>query len=188
MLDGVSWALTMPALPTGGSGSGLWPTPVADGDRTVDYKQGGRSFGADVRRYATPTATANQLCPSMQKHPGCRAMWPTPRTQMTRPCSPRKDVEKGHKGNLEEIVAIDEGITGGSLNPGFVEWLMGWPRAWTDTGIALEYPDLLPSWEAEWDDVPRVASDVPCRADRLRALGNGQVPACAAMAWRVLTS
>ena len=28
---------------------------------------------------ATPTATANQLCPSMMKHSGCRAWWPTPR-------------------------------------------------------------------------------------------------------------
>ena len=30
---------------------------------------------------ATPTRTANQLAPSMLKHPGCRAWWPTPRRQ-----------------------------------------------------------------------------------------------------------
>jgi hypothetical protein len=28
---------------------------------------------------------------------------------------------------------------------------------------------------------------VAARVDRLKALGNGQVPACAAAAWRVLT-
>ena len=30
------------------------------------------------QNFATPTATANQLCPSMMKHPSCKAMWPTP--------------------------------------------------------------------------------------------------------------
>jgi hypothetical protein len=29
---------------------------------------------------------------------------------------------------------------------------------------------------------------VACRVDRLRCLGNGQVPAVAALAWRILSS
>jgi hypothetical protein len=191
MLDGVSWALTMPALPTGGSGSGLWPTPVADGDRTVDYKQGGRSLGAEVRRYATPTATANQLCPSMQKHPGCRAMWPTPRASESTESNATIDARRarGHSCN-DNLTAAIERADGerGSLNPVFVEWLMGWPRDWTDITIELSDPDLVADWSGEWEGVPRAAANVPRRADRLRALGNGQVPACAALAWRVLTS
>lgn len=32
--------------------------------------------------------------------------WPTPRCQMTRPVKVRTDVEKGHKSNLEEVVAV----------------------------------------------------------------------------------
>jgi len=84
-------------------------------------------------------------------------MWPTPRTQMTRPVQVRGDVEKGHKNNLEEVVAVRQmwptpragesstnsfgkptlrGLhnhgTGGQLNPTWVEWLMGWPLGWTD--------------------------------------------------------
>ncbi len=43
-------------------------------------------------------------------------------------------------------------------------------------------------WWLSEPDVGRVADGVAARVDRLRALGNGQVPACAAMAWRVLTS
>jgi len=42
-------------------------------------------------------------------------------------------------------------------------------------------------WGAE-PDVGRVAHGVAARVDRLRAIGNGQVPLCAAEAWRLLTS
>jgi DNA (cytosine-5)-methyltransferase 1 len=36
-------------------------------------------------------------------------------------------------------------------------------------------------------DVGRVANGVAARVDRLKAIGNGQVPLCAATAWRILT-
>jgi DNA (cytosine-5)-methyltransferase 1 len=42
------------------------------------------------------------------------------------------------------------------------------------------------NWEAE-PDVGRVAHGVAARVDRLKAIGNGQVPQCAALAWRVLS-
>ena len=85
--------------------------------------------------------------------------WPTPRCQMTREVKIRADMEKGHRGNLEEIVALREKFptptahmaketnapsealrnepsmasrVGGKLNPTWVEWLMGWPLGWTD--------------------------------------------------------
>ena len=41
-------------------------------------------------------------------------------------------------------------------------------------------------WDAE-PDVGRVAHGVAARVDRLRCLGNGQVPAVARLAWRTLT-
>jgi DNA (cytosine-5)-methyltransferase 1 len=41
-------------------------------------------------------------------------------------------------------------------------------------------------WETE-PDVGRVADGVAARVDRLKAIGNGQVPQCAAQAWRILT-
>lgn len=59
-------------------------------------------------------------------------MYPTPRTQMSRTCQVRDREKKGHKGNLEEVVAvIDPSAVGGSLNPDWVEWLMGWPVGMT---------------------------------------------------------
>jgi DNA (cytosine-5)-methyltransferase 1 len=36
--------------------------------------------------------------------------------------------------------------------------------------------------------VPRVDNDVIARVDRLKAIGNGQVPLCAATAWRILSA
>jgi len=41
-------------------------------------------------------------------------------------------------------------------------------------------------WETE-PNVGRVADGVAARVDRLKATGNGQVPLCAATAWKVLT-
>jgi DNA (cytosine-5)-methyltransferase 1 len=41
-------------------------------------------------------------------------------------------------------------------------------------------------WKAE-PDVGRVADGVASRVDRLKAIGNGQVPLCAATAWRILS-
>ena len=38
------------------NGGGLWPTPVADGDRTTNYKQGGTSLGF-AARWSIPTPT-----------------------------------------------------------------------------------------------------------------------------------
>jgi DNA (cytosine-5)-methyltransferase 1 len=42
-------------------------------------------------------------------------------------------------------------------------------------------------WESE-PDLGRVADGVAARVDRLKAIGNGQVPLCAATAWRLLTA
>jgi len=43
------------------------------------------------------------------------------------------------------------------------------------------------SWWATEPDVGRVAHGVAARVDRLKAIGNGQVPAVAALAWRILS-
>jgi DNA (cytosine-5)-methyltransferase 1 len=40
-------------------------------------------------------------------------------------------------------------------------------------------------WETE-PNVDRVVDGLASRVDRLKAIGNGQVPLCAATAWRIL--
>lgn len=76
----------------------------------------------------------------------------------------------------------------GKLNPDWVEWLMGWPIGWTDTtGEAMPSVELSDKgWWTTEPEIPRVANGVKNRAGRLKALGNGQVPLQAAMAFRML--
>ena len=56
-------------------------------------------------------------------------------------------------------------------------------------GIRAEHADIGGAgwWRTE-PHVGRVAHGVAARVDRLKAIGNGQVPACAAAAWRMLTA
>lgn len=47
-----------------------------------------------------------------------------------------------------------------------------------------------PKWWSPWDAEPRlgrVAHGVAARVDRIKAIGNGQVPLCAATAWQILS-
>jgi DNA (cytosine-5)-methyltransferase 1 len=54
--------------------------------------------------------------------------------------------------------------------------------------VAAEHSDISSAgwWESE-PNVGRVADGVAARVDRLKAIGNGQVPAVAALAWRILS-
>lgn len=63
-----------------------------------------------------------------------------------------------------------------------------WP---TESGLGGAIDGLATGmvghWGPGWEDgVPRVATGVPNRVDRLKAIGNGQVPAAAALAWNTL--
>ncbi len=80
-----------------------------------------------------------------------------------------------------------------ALNPDWVEWLMGWPMGWTD----LEPIDMS-AWQAEegswWDvdpaddgAVPRTSTGRKDRVNRLKSIGNGQVPQAARLAWGLLS-
>lgn len=82
------------------------------------------------------------------------------------------------------------------LNPRWVECLMGWPigSSSPEPMTQLIWPaayGLHPAppgpYQHSWEP-PRVALPDPFRRVSLRALGNGQVPQSAAVAWDLLTS
>jgi hypothetical protein len=72
---------------------GLWPTPVADGDRSTMYAQGGMPLGVAARMWPTPTVqdSANDGGPSQFERNSLPLnaavkLWPTPK---------RSDAERG---------------------------------------------------------------------------------------------
>ncbi len=103
----------VPKMPvTDGIGSGLWPTPMSR-----DWK------GPQGRAYK---GEAMDL-------PGIVKMWPTPRSRdwkMSGDVSNWKESKIGDEC-LRRAVGRQETTTG-SLNPTWVEWLMGYPIGWTD--------------------------------------------------------
>jgi len=67
--------------------------------------------------------------------------------------------------------------TGGQLNPPWVEWLMGFPIGWTDLEGECEAQSRF--WEtdpANKGEIPRVATGIKERVNRLKCLGNAVVP------------
>jgi DNA (cytosine-5)-methyltransferase 1 len=59
-------------------------------------------------------------------------MWPTP--QSSDHIQKRTSKKWKEKGAVNFSLANPEitGVTGGQLNPRWVEWLMGYPDGWTD--------------------------------------------------------
>ncbi len=169
-----------------------WPTPRCC--------SGKRSSGANRtefyrRMFPTPRKTdaerggRGDLLASIRGYPTQRAHWPTPKASASGP-DYAKATRPGAGGD-DLVTAIAREERGGQLNPAWTEWLMGWPVEWTNleplSGDAVAaWRDAKQWWRAEPRDVPRVARNVPRRVDRLKALGNGQVPACVALAWRLL--
>jgi hypothetical protein len=288
----------------------MWQTPVADD--AVERKAGKWNspgepkLSAEVKLWPTPTKSDGTGGPGSSGRAGglnlrtAVTVWPTPnasdnrdRGNMSDPAVQRR-MALGKQIGLSMVVKESAGS--GSLNPTWVELLMGWPAGWTDLqpmdngefhdwckgfgaeglrdlradlragqvqraaggrnslheaqalqpfvreqqvagqdwnaalasaqtpegclrGVRLHeaagsaslrsgpvqqrpveladvvqpLPRLLArhgqtAWASgRWEDaVPRVAHGVAARMDRLKAIGNGQVPQCAALAWRVL--
>jgi len=136
MRDGECWERNTPELPISGIGFGSWPTPVADGDRTTNYAQGGTSLRWAVRNVPTPTVHGNYNRKGASKNSGNGlATWvkqvPTPT------CHDRKGklgAKRGKNATGGPCLAM---VVGGTLNPMWVEWLMGWPLGWTDCAVSV---------------------------------------------------
>ena len=139
MRDGELWEQTTSGQIIKENASGLsqetWPTPLSTDwkKRGPNSKQQGLpELVAKKQMFHTPTATANQMAPSMRKS----NYWPTPTaTEARQGYQDRTRGKKGTQKSLTTEVIDKEGgreKTGGQLNPMWVEWLMGWPLGHTD--------------------------------------------------------
>jgi len=100
----------------------------------------------------------------------------------------RLDSEAGmRQREMRQKPLRDQVAPGGQLSPNWVEWLMGWPTGWTAIdGTPITFYD----WSvdpADTGEIPRTATGIKNRVQRLKTIGNGQVPACFATAWEILS-
>ena len=124
----------------------LWPTPTCpNGGRSVahvtDWRSERTAYTADgkkvqvdlaqaVKRWPTPTVCGNYNRKGLSERSGdglatavMKCATPTARDWKSGKAS-EATMERNSRPLSEQI--------GGSLNPTWVEWLMGWPLGWTD--------------------------------------------------------
>ena len=117
IVDGAAYRLSQPVRPTSETGSGLWPTPAAwDGQRGARKPDGKRGMA---------------LSDLTKAH-----LWPTPAARDYKGANSEEHLSKarGHLDQLPNAVQM-AGHQDGSLNPPWVEWLMGYPVGWTDLKV-----------------------------------------------------
>ena len=122
-----------------------------------------------------------------------KASWPTPCAHEARlGYQDRSDPNK--KGTQESLTTVIVNAEGGRshcqghLNPDWVEKMMGVPPGWTALdGTSGEW-DGVDEWiDGSWGSGPRIVEQCENRVDRVRLLGNGVVPATAALAYLTLS-
>ena len=72
-------------------------------------------------------------------------MWPTPRVQMGSPTAPTSEGKCRLEWEMVHRPSDTPLLPGGSLNPTWVEWLMGWPLEWT--ALAPLETDKFRQWQ-----------------------------------------
>ena len=144
-------------------------------------KEGLRNRGDYVNKAKWPTRTASD-------HKGGTA-------------TPRRDTGKPRMDRLDHVL---EPRSHGNLSPDWVEWLMMWPIGWTS--LEPIDPDMVAWWvdcmttdpgsysESDPADIPvgmkyhtpRLTDVIRDRGNRLKSIGNGQVPAQLILALKLL--
>jgi hypothetical protein len=126
---------------------------------------------AIVRQYQNRGINQTRVLLAGQEAPGkrMRSLQLSPQATGT-PCRPGQDEQcSGEHPNAMQAL------------PRFLAHFTG------QGGIEGSRENALPSWWEVEPNVGRVAKNVASRVDRLKAIGNGQVPLQAAVAWMLLT-
>jgi hypothetical protein len=134
-------SLLVPSAPlTGGTASGLLPTPSAT---PYGSNQGGGAGRVGPVRHSLQSMASKGLLP-----PG--GMWRTPQTGEANGGGQdmNERAAQGHSVYLRDQMKTVEGS--GQLNPTWVEWLMGFPSGWTDLGPSVT--PLSPRSQSTSDD------------------------------------
>ena len=168
----------------------MWPTPVvSDGNGAVSAQA---FFSYTEEQQARRTSFLREA-----------VLFPAPGT--TGLSNGSGNCEKANQLFEEGVITDEERKSfragnGGQLNPDWVEWLMGWPIGWTR--LSSMNPDDYERWKSQamngslWEHdpaelpgsvfIPRITDEKEFRQQRLKALGNGQVPSAACLAESIL--
>ncbi len=107
----------------------MWPTPQAADHKNMDTA-GQKMLSSEVKLWPTPHANCHTGAGSQGRAGGDNRqtavkMWPTATARDWRSGKASEATMQRNSRPLSETV-------GGSLNPAWVEWLMGYPEGWTD--------------------------------------------------------
>lgn len=116
MRGGECWVQMMPAHLISGTVSGSWPTP----DTRGFVNEGSVSMLAKMVDSKEEFYQMAYRCAAKKKDRN----WTTPTAHNAKECNAVSESQR----NTPTLAAQ----AGGSLNPTWVEWLMGWPLGWTD--------------------------------------------------------
>ncbi len=123
MRDGELWEQSTQVLRTEETESGLWPTPCSQMSQR-------KTINGENRSHSTGQKFGLSLVQAVK-------LWPTPTAQDAKNNGAPSQMERNTKPLNAEV--------GGSLNPMWVEWLMGWPLGWTD--CAASATDKFQQWQ-----------------------------------------
>lgn len=133
MRGGVLWERAMPVPRTGGTGVGFWPTASTKG---LDGGSNSRKAAMDRGMWPTPRAGNPGSRPNGKggKIPAeevkiAEGLWERMPTHSANDWNGSSKPGQ-RRGQLTDP-AMGVIPAGGSLNPTWVEWLMGWPLGWT---------------------------------------------------------
>lgn len=175
-----------------------WPTPRAcDGDKggnprpkqRGDLQAAVRGGTSTPQNYPTPTNSMVTIGDMEQaRYAGTDKRRPTYEEANKIYPTPTANRRSGLQSHGKNAIL-------GQLNPEWVSWLMNWPMG--STSLDPMSNEMVDDWyrkttgkeagTALHEKIPRVATGIPQRVARLKALGNGQVPLVAATAWRLLS-
>ncbi len=173
-----------------------WPTPVSEDAEHCGGTEGNKDrdmLCEAVIKWPTPHANCGTGPgrhgtggPNLQTKVANRDKFPTPTSRDWKDGTNAGDnCAQGANALLGRTVGPSK--ESGSLNPAWVELLMGFSLNWTD--LESETTDRIPTAETwadgSWEEgVPRVSKGVKNRNARLRCLGKAIVPHCAKLIFR----
>ena len=125
-VNGIAYPLVPLALLTRGTASGSWPTPVKS-DHLANDSETLEAWEERAKRCKEQGVNLQfALRHAVQK-------WPTPTSRDWKDGSAKSCKNVPANSLLgREVHARENYQTSGSLNPTWVEWLMGFPAGWTD--------------------------------------------------------